>query len=164
MQNKFDLPTSIPIKPVLVPATQAKPAGRHPKLVGDIAQAKVLAALVGVYDNVLMPFGENSRYDFVVEDGDRFLRIQCKSGRLRNGAILFAACSSNYHHPNNQGTKLYQHPYRGQADLFSVYCPDTEAVYLIPVDDVGMRRVALRVTPPRNNQAKKIRWAKDFEI
>jgi PD-(D/E)XK endonuclease len=40
-----------------------------------------------------MPFGANQRYDFAIDVGDRFLRAQCKTGRLRQGTIVFAARS-----------------------------------------------------------------------
>jgi hypothetical protein len=139
-------------------------ARTHPKAVGDQTTAIVMARLLQVYPIVLLPFGENQRYDLVIDDGERFLRVQCKTGRLRSGAVRFATCSFSYHHPNNRGTRQYMHDYRGAAELFGVYCPETDSVYLVPVDVVGKRIGALRVQPTRNNQSKKIRWAKDFEL
>ncbi len=59
--------------------------------------------------------------------------------------------------------RTYKHDYRGQAD-FGVYCPETDAVYLVPVSEVPLTEGALRVIPTRNNQMRKIRWAKDFEL
>lgn len=136
----------------------------HPKDVGDVTQAMVLARLVEVGKRVLVPFGENVRYDLAIDEGDHFVRVQCKSGRLRNGAVKFAACSFTYHHPSNQGTGFCMNHYRGEADAFGVYCPETDAVYLVPVDDVGTRSGSLRVEPTRNKQLKRIRWAKEFEV
>lgn len=126
----------------------------------------VLARLVQGYPDaqIWMPFGENCRYDLVLEIDEVFLRIQCKTGRLRQGVIWFNTCSYTYHHPSNQGTRNYRHHYRGQADLFGIHCPETDGVYLVPVEDVGLNQGSLRVLPTRNNQAKKIRWAKDYEV
>jgi hypothetical protein len=137
---------------------------RHPKDVGDETQAMVLARLVQAGHQVLMPFGENVRYDLVIDEGDTFLRVQCKTGRLRNGVINFNTCSFTYHHPNNRGTRPYRHHYRGQADVFGIYCPETNGVYLVPVDSVGMNGGSLRVQPTKNHQVKKVRWARDFEL
>lgn len=137
---------------------------RHPKDVGDETQAMVLARLVQAGKQVLMPFGENVRYDLVIDEGDRFVRVQCKTGRLKRGAVKFNSCSYTYHHPANQGARKYQHDYRGQADVFGVYCPETDDVYLVPVDDVGLTKGSLRVEPTLNHQAKKIRWAQDFVV
>ncbi|MGH9198272.1 MAG: group I intron-associated PD-(D/E)XK endonuclease, partial [Acidimicrobiia bacterium] len=157
----------------LVSSTSAKSARRgpkhegrpHPKVVGDASQAMVLGRLVQAGRTVLVPFGENTRYDYVIEEKDgSFTRVQVKTGRLRKGAIVFATCSTSYHHPNNRGMVAYKHCYRGQADLFGVYCPETDAIYLVPVSEVGTTTAALRVESTRNNQSKKIRWASDYEV
>jgi hypothetical protein len=48
------------------------------KSVGERSQAIILAKLVEVGYSILIPFGENHRYDLVVEDGDgNFYCIQC---------------------------------------------------------------------------------------
>ncbi|MGH2757303.1 MAG: group I intron-associated PD-(D/E)XK endonuclease [Actinomycetota bacterium] len=136
----------------------------HTKLVGDQTQAFVIAHLLPVYPVILLPYGENQRYDLVIDDEGRFLRVQCKTGRLKNGAIIWNACSYTYHHPVNRGTVHYQQDYRGQADLFGIYCSANGKVYLVPVDEVGKRGGSLRIDAPRNNQTKKIRWASDYEV
>jgi hypothetical protein len=136
----------------------------HPKVVGDRTTAVVLARLLEVFEIVLLPFGENQRYDLVVDDQGRMLRIQCKTGRLLNGVIKFAACSTIYHHPNRASGQPYRHHYRGEADLFGVYCPETDGVYLVPVDEVGIRQGSLRIEPTANNQASNVRWASQYEI
>jgi hypothetical protein len=113
---------------------------------------------------VLVPFSENQRYDLVIDEGDELIRVQCKTGRLRQGAVRFATCSMRYHHPNNQGTRNYRHSYEGQADLFGIYCPEIDSVYLVPVASVGKVMGYLRVHPTKNNQTKKVRWAHDYEL
>ena len=55
-------------------------------------------------------------------------------------------------------------PYRDDVDYFGVYCPDTDAVYLVPISDVPDRGACLRVKPTKNNQAKGVRWAKDYVL
>ncbi len=146
-------------------ASSAARAHAHPKEVGDASQAMILGRLVQAGKKVLVPFGENSRYDYVIEEPDgSFTRVQCKTGRLRNGGVVFRTCSLTYHHPNNRGTRAYRHHYRGQADVFAVYCRELDTTYLIPVGAVGLNTATLRVTPTRNNQSKKIRWASEFEL
>jgi hypothetical protein len=52
-----------------------------------------------------------------------------------------------------------------EIDYFGVYCPDTDAVYLVPIKDVGPRTPAyLRVEPAKNNQAKGVRCAADYQV
>ena len=111
---------------------------------------------------VSVPFGENTRYDLVADDGERLLRVQCKTGRLRSGAVLFAVCSTYGHHRN---PAVVRRPYHGEIDAFAVDCMRTRGVYLVPIEDVpNSRAVALRTAPPLNNQRAKIRFAIDYEI
>ena len=125
---------------------------------GDTCEGIVMATLLRLGKPILLPFGENLRYDLVVDEDGKFTRIQCKSGLLKNGVISFRTCSSHYH---RGGTSR---DYRGEADLFGVYCPQNGKVYLIPVEDAPGRRCHLRVDSTRNNQAKGIRLASDYEV
>ncbi len=111
---------------------------------------------------VLIPFGENTRYDVVIDDGVRLARVQCKTGRLRKGAVRFPACSTYVHHAR---PRVPTRHYLGQIDFFGVHCPDTGCVYLVPIDEIPVRRQgALRVEPSKNNQRLRIRLAADYEI
>jgi hypothetical protein len=58
----------------------------HPKDVGDRSTLAVMLGLQQRGYALLLPFGENTRYDLVIEDAPFFARVQCKTGRLRNAA------------------------------------------------------------------------------
>jgi hypothetical protein len=134
----------------------------HPKDKGDKSALAVMLALHEIGLPFLVPLGENTRYDLALELGSQLVRVQCKTGRLRNGAVLFAACSCYGHHRNPQTARR---DYVGQVDYFAVYCPQTSGVYLTPIRDLPNRvSAALRVTPPRNNQRRFVRFAADYEI
>ena len=95
---------------------------------------------------VLAPFGENTRYDLAIDDGSRLARVQCKTGRLRRGAIVFKTSSTYGHHPN---PRVIKRDYLDEVDFFAVFCPETGGVYLIPIEDMPNRSmVQLRVEPP----------------
>jgi hypothetical protein len=130
----------------------------NPKLVGEKSEACIILALLRHDWPVLKPFGDSQRYDLVTERNGQFLRIQCKTGRLVDGAVSFPTCSSYRH--RGLGTK----DYRGQADLFAVYCPDNEKTYIVPVDDVGTRTCRLRVLPSKNGQRDGVRPAQGYEL
>ena len=135
------------------------PPGDHPVDVGLRSEAIILAELTKRGYAVLMPFGVNYRYDFVIDMGNRFLRAQCKTGRLRNGAVVFSTESvrSNTRQAQRRG-------YAGEVDWFLVYCPDTEQVYAVPIEAASGCAVALRIARPENNQSKRIRWAADHVL
>lgn len=139
--------------------------GRHTKMIGDRSEAHILVALLETFETVLVPWGENQRYDFVVEDERHGLRrVQAKTGRLRKGAVHFNTCSSSYHHVANRGASFHTRDYRGDADAFAVRCAETDSVYLVPVGEVGVREASLRVEPALNGQRTGIRFAADYQI
>jgi hypothetical protein len=134
----------------------------HPKQIGDRSTLAIMLALQEAGLPFLTPFGENTRYDLVVDVGSRLARVQCKTGRLRNGAISFATCSAYGHHRN---PRTHRRPYTDEIDYFAVYCPETSGIYLVPIEDVPTKSVAaLRVMPPLNGQAERIRFAAKYEI
>ena len=134
----------------------------HPKVVGDQCALAVMIALHETRIPFLVPLSENTRYDLAIEVDGRLARVQCKSGRLRNGAVQFATCSWYGHHPN---PKQPSRTYLGEIDYFAVYCRQTTGVYLIPIEHVQTRSMAnLRVAPPRNHQRRGVRFAADYEV
>lgn len=131
----------------------------HPKAKGEKTQLIVLAKLVSLDYIVLSPYGDNQRYDFAIDLGDRFVRLQCKTGKLSKiGAITFNVCSTQ---SNTKGHK--SRSYHGEIDGFIVYCPDNDKVYIVPIAKVGIRAFSLRVNPPKKKQ-NNINWAIDYEL
>jgi PD-(D/E)XK endonuclease len=134
----------------------------HPKDIGDRSTLAIMLALSEAGYALYVPFGENTRCDLLIEDGERISRVQCKTGRLRKGAVVFPVCSTYGHHRNPATARR---TYDGQVDYFAVYCPETRLVYLVPIEDVPTRASAtLRVAPPRNGQRRLIRSAAAYEL
>ena len=135
-----------------------------PNRIGAISQAKILAALTLAGKIVLMPCVAIRPYDFVIEDEGRFFRVQCKTGRLFRGAVCFRP--HRLRAANREtGWERRITDYQGVIDFFGVYCPENDCVYLVPIDVVTTTCICtLRVTVAKNNQSKRIRWAKDYLV
>ena len=134
----------------------------HPKAVGDRSTLAIMVALERCGYQLYLPFGENTRTDLVIDDGRSLGRVQCKTGRLRKGAVRFAVSSSYAHHRRRP---VMRRDYHGEIDYFAVFCPETEDVYLIPIADLENRTgCSLRVAEPRNGQKRRIRTAADYTI
>lgn len=117
----------------------------------------VLGALVKRGFEVLVPFGEGQPYDLAVDLGGRdFLRVQCKRAWPMPGCLVFN-CRSTDHGRGPQS-------YAGLADIFGVYFPQNDRVYLVPIDGVAAFEGRLRLQRPLNNQRRGIRFAQDYEI
>jgi hypothetical protein len=134
---------------------------RNTSRTGEVSRTQVMAALVLQGKMVLVPLADYHRYDLAIDDGDRFVRVQCKTGRLNKGAIVFNPCSIDSQ--SKQGGCIRK-GYAEQVELFGVYCPELRKCYLVPVKDVPTNECCLRVDPPRNGQKTRIRWAADYEI
>jgi hypothetical protein len=134
----------------------------HPKEIGDRSTLAIILALRSRGHTVYVPFGENTRADLIVDRNNDLRRVQCKTGRLRDGAIRFNTCSSYAHHPNPRNPRR---DYLGQIDEFAVFCPETGGVYCVPIEDIPTtEHGSLRVLAPRNNQKKGVRFAAAYEV
>jgi PD-(D/E)XK endonuclease len=101
-----------------------------------------------------MPFAER-RYDLAYEENGRLVKVQCKAGSLRNGAVCFRTHSVG---------RSSEKDYRDDVDFFGVYCHGRKEVYLVPVGDVPLRRASQRLTPARNGQTCGVRTAGRYLI
>lgn len=142
-----------------------KPSGRvrrDTNAIGEISESAITTRFLKLGYDVFIPYGRNQRYDLVIENAEgKFWRIQCKTARLEdNGTVVAFHTSSN----NVALKNKRRHHYRGQCDYFAAYCEDINQVYLVPVDQVGITKVNLRLVPSKNNQEKNVRWAKDYEL
>ncbi|MGH9944607.1 MAG: group I intron-associated PD-(D/E)XK endonuclease [Pyrinomonadaceae bacterium] len=133
------------------PAGGGGPSPCHPIGILVCSAYRILAAFVAAGYFVSVPFGSGHKYDFVVDDSTCLFRVQCKTGRVKNGVLLFNADSQS----GNGSVKM---SYRGLADLFAVLNPADGNVYLMPVNEVGVTEVSLRLTPTLNKQAQGVRW------
>jgi len=130
----------------------------HPKERGQLSEAAVLQAFVRRGVPVLQPFGDNERYDFVVEVGEVFHRIQVKTGRIENGRIQFETRSSG-----TLTRAIEKEGYDGQIDAFAVYSPPLDETYVVPISDAPSASMALRIDEPEK-RSPNINWAEEFGI
>ena len=122
---------------------------------GNLTEAKILAALLAAGYLVSIPFGEGHKYDFIIDDSVSLRRVQCKTGRVKKGALLFNSYSQSGNGATKQG-------YHGLADLFAVLNPESGEVYLVPVASFGTTGVTLRLIPTLSGQVQNINWAVDY--
>jgi len=124
---------------------------------GEISEALILARLLELGYSVSLPFGNNQRYDMVVDDGKSLIKAQCKTARVVNGCVSFRVCSTN-------GFTGEHRTYEGEVDVFLVYCPGTKGFYKIKIEEATKTEVRLRFAPTKGGQSSQVRWAKDFEL
>ena len=113
------------------------------KQTGDETEARIIAALIEAGYSTAVPFGDNDRYDLVLDTGDELLRVQCKTGWVEDDVIRFKTASKT----TVDGVET-MNDYDGTIDSFAVRCKDTDALYWVPVEDAGKKSTYLRITEP----------------
>ena len=71
---------------------------------GDVTEWQVAAALVRRGKRLLRPLSSATRYDLLIDEEDgTFTRVQCKTGVLRNGCVVFRLYSVSGHDTRSKG-------------------------------------------------------------
>lgn len=121
---------------------------------GDVAELAVAAHCLRLGYQVLFPYGEDARYDFVIESKGKFKRVQVKYVTPKDGALEVSCRSSN-----NWSTRAYS---AEEIDILAVYDSESKLVYFIDVKVIGKRSLKLRLVASRNNQTKGVHHAEDY--
>lgn len=116
-----------------------------------------MAALIRAGYVVALPFDGSLRYDMIIDDQGTLGRVQCKTATLKDGVVRFKT------HSMTRSTGKTR-SYHEEVEFFGAYCHENNTVYLVPVADAPNNVCYLRLDPPRNNQTKGLRWAKDYVI
>lgn len=126
---------------------------------GDVTEASLISKFIEIGLDVYPSFGENSRADMVVDSGELH-RIQAKTGRYKNGKVVFNT-EGWWSNTNNNVRTEYS---KSDIDYFAVYCPDTDEHYLVPIEDAPKGDMGLRIEETDNGQTKGVTWASDYVL
>jgi hypothetical protein len=132
-----------------------------PSQKGAAAEAAITARAIELGLVVLRPLCEGGRYDLIIDLEPELLRVQCKSAQRRGGVLAVGLCTSRFT-PAGYVRTTYT---ASEIDAIGAYSPDLGRCFLIPIADVADGRgIHLRLEPTRNNQAKRVRWARDYDF
>jgi len=123
---------------------------------GNAAEAAVLNALIRAELFVFVPFGEGSPIDLLVYTGCDLIKVQVKCARVRDDCVVFNSCGTDH----GRGRMNYE----GRADVFGVYSPELDRVFIVPVKGCPNFQARLRLAPTRNNQQRGVRYAGDHAV
>lgn len=129
---------------------------------GNLTELQCLTKFVELGYEVSVPWGENSRYDLIVDTGKELLRIQVKTAKLVKGTeekpevIEFATCSTRY----NAGGSQRVYYSKDEIDYFATFFQNK--IYLVPVEECSASK-KLRFIPTKSGQQIGINFAWDYE-
>lgn len=128
------------------------------KEVGDTTETAALHELTTHGYRVSIPFGDNAKYDLVVDTGDELLRVQCKTAwQNKPKTIRF-----NTHSQTTRGGEYHETTYEDEIDAFFVRYPEDGTFYWIPVESATTQKMELRFDAEIDHPS--INWASEFEF
>lgn len=123
---------------------------------GNLTEMQCMAAIMAHNCGVSIPFGDNSRYDFIADIDGQLLKIQVKTASAKDENSIKFSCRSTY--VNCSGVKNIRYS-ENEIDYFATYWDNQ--CYLISVNECSVEKI-LRFSPPKNRQIKGITFAKDY--
>ena len=127
---------------------------------GNIGEAKCLAKMVELGIPVAIPFGDNERYDLIIEDKGQLKKIQVKYSSQQDspGSVIFKTASST-----NHTTNKHCDTYENDVDGFLLYNGITDEVYYLPIETIGAKKtITIRIEPSKNGQTKNCLMSQDY--
>lgn len=125
---------------------------------GNITEVELMLEFLKLGYNVLTPYGDCERYDFVVDKGGKFFKIQSKTASTEDEGASFRISTSSCHRKN--GSIVHQSYTTEEIDYFGTTF--NGICYLIPVKECGGRDKRFRLLPTKNGQMRGITWARDY--
>jgi hypothetical protein len=109
---------------------------------------------------VSLPYGDNARYDVILDRGNGLERLQIKSSTLRNKSIV-AYTRSIYNNSKGQQCKTYT---AEEIDGFVIYSPELDSLYLVPIEKQEGKKSINLTLESRNPNHPMLNWAKDYTL
>ena len=131
-----------------------------PKQKGNITELECLLTFVKNGYKVSIPFGEDCRYDLVVDINNKLYRIQCKTShalpnpkegfKFKTKSVIITAHGTRESTYSKDEIDFFATMYEGQC-------------YLIPVEECKKEK-SLRFCYPVNGQKKGISLARNYTL
>ena len=125
---------------------------------GNLTELECITAFYQLGYQCSIPYGENSRYDFIADINGKLLRIQCKTSREIESGVIEFSCRSCH---SNTSSNLRRRYTENEVDYFCTFW--NGMCYLIPISECSNAK-KLRFVPPKNGQKVGISYAKDYEL
>lgn len=127
---------------------------------GNLAELQVITRFYELGYTVSTPFGQDNRYDMILDKNGKLYRLQCKHAnphKNENGIIDFIMIRTTRQESHSNKRIKYSEE---DCDYFVTYYEGKN--YLIPVNQCSNSKT-LRILKPKNGQTKDINFLKDFE-
>lgn len=128
---------------------------------GNIAESAVIAKLISLGYGVSIPFGDNQRYDIILDLKSKLYKIQIKyCGQVCKDYVT-CITSSRLNHTTNKTNTTYEQ----DIDLFIFYIYELNEYLMIPINEIGIQKtIQIRRTLPKTTNGKKTWMLSDYKL
>ena len=120
---------------------------RSPKQQGEWVELQFIARASAQGLTVSKPWGDSVQYDFAVELGGRFHRVQVKGTASNDGTSYICNTTCSTPKKTMRARRKYTHD---EVDFFAILIIPDDAWYIIPVKTEVRSRFCLAPRNPRN--------------
>jgi len=134
------------------------------KIKGNVTEMESMLAFMKLGYNISIPFGEDSRYDFIVDINDKLYKIQCKtcSEIIDENNQILAIKFKTVRQSGSKTTNWTRTKYEeNEIDYFATSYQGK--CYLVPLKECSNEKI-LRIIPPKNGQIKGISFLEKYEL
>ena len=125
---------------------------------GNLTELQCMTEFYKAGYRVSIPYGENSRYDMILDANSHLLRVQCKTSKAVSDDCFSFACRST--RVNSQGS--YSSKYtKDEIDYFSTFYKGK--CYLVPVEECSIEKT-LRIVPPKSGRLQGVTFLENQEL
>ncbi len=130
------------------------------KAQGSFAEIAVIKEFIKYDFKVALPYGDNSSYDLIVEDGSaKLYKIQVKSCQ----SVIDGVCKFKTGKNRNNNTQNFRISYQNnEVDIFALYCLELDEIYLVPFNEAGIDNTSIHIENPKNNIKCNIKFREDY--
>ncbi len=126
---------------------------KHLKLRGEWVELRFMARAAEYGIRAIKPWGDCSRYDFIVESHGGFLRVQVKSTSFRRYNYYSCTLSGSNH-------SAYT---KEEVDLFAVLVIPDDVWYIIPIEGIAQRCRSISLAP-QNSQSRYAKYHEAWHL
>ena len=130
----------------------------HTKTLGDLGTLKAQLDLFEKGYVVAIPLTEHAPFDLIIYKDGISKTVQVKARSVDAKGNLNITFRNTYSDANGMHNVPVD---KSHINIYCVYCPDTDQCYYFDPKQFN-KSVCLRVSAPKNNQRKNVKFAADY--
>ena len=99
---------------------------------GNLGEIKVASEFIKWGCTVSFPFGDNARYDLIIDDGDNLKRVQIKYADSKENGSWRCICVSSTNHTTNKNL----HDYQNNVDIMAFYIAELDKCIMFNISEL----------------------------